>query len=42
VLSAIPRTPAPHWELLDRVFRETLDEVWAGEAAAASKAAAGR
>jgi predicted nucleotidyltransferase len=42
VLSATPRTPAPHWELLDRVFRETLDEVWAGGAAAASKAAAGR
>ncbi|MBX7187518.1 MAG: nucleotidyltransferase domain-containing protein [Vicinamibacteria bacterium] len=36
VLSAIPRTPAPDWGLLDRVFRDTLDEVWAGGAKAAS------
>jgi predicted nucleotidyltransferase len=27
-LAAIPRSPAPAWEALDRVFRDSLDEVW--------------
>jgi predicted nucleotidyltransferase len=29
-LAAIPRTPAPDWEALDRVFRDGLHEVWGG------------
>ena len=29
-LSAIPRAPTPDWEALDRLFRDSLREVWDG------------
>jgi predicted nucleotidyltransferase len=27
-LAVIPRSPAPDWDALDRVFRNSLEEVW--------------
>jgi hypothetical protein len=37
-LSAIPRIPAPDWEALDRVFRDSLGEVWDGVVGQAEQA----
>jgi hypothetical protein len=27
-LAAVPQRPKPDWELLDRIFRDSLNEAW--------------